>query len=257
MAEASGPAGEVRYSPAIQAKASVDILLGGAVDFTWNSYCRAAYQRAAEALEAQIQQLVRNGSLDAKAAAELAVAQRNALVIEMQKPLTPFGKFYSEVLKPAKNLPSLQALLARKGTYEAVLAGSARSRGSVNKLAFVARSAGPALIVIDIVATIVIIENAPPDERARMAAREAGGAVGSIVVGRYGGWVGAWAGVTTFELLGSPTLVIPIVGEITEGTLAIVGGTVGFFFGGWLGWAGGQAGADYLWSMAPIVWSGG
>jgi hypothetical protein len=101
-------------------------------------------------------------------------------------------------LEPAKNLPSLEALLARKGTYEAVLAGSARSRGCVDELASVAHSAGPALIVIDIVATIVTIEDAPPDERPP----EVGGAVGSVVVGRYGGWVGAWA---------SPTSAIPIV----------------------------------------------
>jgi hypothetical protein len=35
-------------------------------------------------------------------ARELIEVQRNRLVIEMRKPLTPFGRFYSEVLKPEK-----------------------------------------------------------------------------------------------------------------------------------------------------------
>jgi hypothetical protein len=255
MADGTNSTSEVRYSWAIRAKETLDVSIGGIADYTWDSYWRAAYQKAAAVIEQQARQLYETGALDAKAAAEWSVAQRNALVLEMRKPLTPFGKFFSETIKPAKSLPTLDQLVARKGSFDAVIKGTARTRMAVNKLAFVARVAGPALIVIDVVATVVIIEAAPPEERGRTAAREIGGVTGSLVVGRYGGLTGAWAGVATFELIGSPTLVIPVVGEITEGAMGVIGGVVGFFFGGYLGWIGGRAGAEELWKIAPIVWN--
>jgi hypothetical protein len=257
MADSRDSTTEVRYSYAIRGKEALDISVGGVVNYTWDAYWRAAYEKAASAIEQQAQELLRTGVLDAKAAAEWSVAQRNALVVEMRKPLTPFGQFYSETLKSAKNLPTLDQLVAKKGSFEAVVKGTARTRMAVNKIAFVARVAGPALIVVDIVATVVVIEAAPPEERGRTAAREIGGVVGSLVGGRYGGLAGAWAGVVTFEAIGSPTLVIPIVGEVTEGVMAFVGGTIGFFFGGFIGWIGGRAGAEELWDIAPIVWNRG
>jgi hypothetical protein len=83
---------------------------------SWNSYWRAAYEKVAKAIDRQADELIRSGTLTVKDATEFAVAQRNALVVEMRKPLTPFGKFYSETLKPAKNLPTLAQFLARKGS---------------------------------------------------------------------------------------------------------------------------------------------
>jgi hypothetical protein len=257
MADGADSTSEVRYSWAVRAKGALDVPLGGIANYTWDAYWRAAYQKAAAAIEQQAQELSRTGALGAKEAAEWSVAQRNALVIEMRRPLTPFGQFYSETLKPAKSLPSIEQLVVKKGSFEAVIKGTARTRMAVNKIAFIARVAGPALIVIDVIATVVIIEAAPPNERGRTAAREIGGVAGSVVVGRYGGLAGAWAGVATFELVGSPTLVIPVVGEITEGAMAVVGGVVGFFFGGLIGWVGGRAGAEELWKIAPIVWNEG
>jgi hypothetical protein len=60
--------------------------------------------------------------------------------------------------------------------------------------------------------------------------------------------------VVTFGAIGFPTLVIPIVGEIAEAGAAVVGGVVEFFFGGLIGWAGGQAAGAELRTVAPITW---
>jgi len=148
----------------------------------------------------------------------------------------------------------LNALLAKKGSYEEIIRASSQTRQSVNKIALIARISGPALITFDIVMTIVVVEEAPAHERGEVAAEQVGGMAGSIIGARYGGLGGAWAGSATFMLLASPTLVIPVVGEVTEGGAAFVGGVVGFFAGGLLGWGIGQNAAKELWITLPVIW---
>lgn len=252
----AGMTAQVRYSPAVQAKAAMDIPIGGVADYTWNSFQRSTYEAASKAISQQALKLSRLGTLTAREAAELATAQRNALVIASRNRLTPFGRFYSEVLKRSGNLPTVEELVARKGTYEAVMIGASRSRTSINRVAFIARRGGPGLIVIDMVLTIVIIEEAPVDQRGRIAAEQVGGISGSLVGSRYGGLAGAWAGATSFMLLGSPTLAIPVVGEVTEAGAAVGGGILVFFFGGTLGWVVGRGIGSETWVIAPLKWKG-
>ena len=243
-----------RYSYAVQIKDSMDVAFGGAFDFTWNGFWRLAYDKANQGIQKQANQLVKTGNFDAEEARQLVEVQRNGLVLTLRNELTPFGQFYSEVLKPGSSLKTLEQYVAEKGTVEAVLRSVGKSRQSVNRIAFVARRAGSAWIVIDIIMTIVVVEEAPLAEREKVAAEQVGGVAGSVVGARFGGLGGAWVGVTTFTALGSPSLAIPGVGEITEGVVALAGGVVGFLAGGLLGWEGGQVGGEKLWQFTQVTW---
>jgi hypothetical protein len=159
------------------------------------------------------------------------VKARNTLVQEFRKPLSPFGKQYSEILKPTSKLPQPGELLAKKGSVEAVLESVGKSRATVNRLSMVFRAAGPALLALDITVTTIVVMKAPPDERGRTAAREYTG----LGFGVAGGAGGAWAGCVALAALGSPSLVLPVVGEVTEGTLCVVGGILGGLGVGWVG----------------------
>lgn len=70
-------------------------------------------------------------------------------------------------------------------------------------------------------------------------AREGGG----VGIGMLSGWGGMWAGCAGLAALVSPSLVVPIVGEVTTGGACVVGGIAGGAGPGWLGyllgsWAG-------------------
>jgi hypothetical protein len=187
-------------------------------------------------------------------ARQLVEVQRNGMLLEIRKSLTPFGKIYSEILKPAKSLPTLDQLLEKKGSIELVLESVGKTRASVNRIAFVAKRAGPAGIALEMVMTVVIIELTPEDQRAAATAKQVGGLVGSASFGAAGGWAGAWACSSAFVLAGSPTLAIPVVGEVTEGGLALVGGFIGFFALGSLGRSlGEEAGGNY-WTLVHTHW---
>jgi hypothetical protein len=244
----------VQYSYAIRTKDTLDITLGGVADYTWNSFWRAAYEKATAGLQRQGDLLVARGNITMDEARYLVDVQRNGLVRDMRNPLTPFGKYYSEFLKPLKEMPNLDKLLAQKGTLEAVLRSVGKSRVAVNRITFIARRAGPAAIAIDIVMTVVVIDLTPPAQRGKVAAQQVGGMAGSVVAARYGGLGGAWAGAELFLLLGSPALAIPVVGEITEGGAMMAGSVFGFFAGGLFGWKTGQAAGGLIWQLAPITW---
>lgn len=139
-------------------------------------------------------------------------------------------------MKPSSKLPTLEHLVAQKGSLEAVLTSVGKSRAVVNRLAAVSRVAGPATIVLQISVSAMVIYSASPEERGRVAAREGGGAA----VGMLSGWGGMWAGCAGLSALASPSLVIPIVGEVTA---CVIGGIAGGAGAGWLGyllgsWAG-------------------
>ncbi len=218
---------QVLLSPAFQN--TVQLSNDLTAPMTWDAFWRSAYGRADKVLQAQANELLKRGNIT-RVEYEALVNARNDLVTEFRKPLSPFGKAYSEILKPGTKLPQPGELLTRKGSIEAVLESVGKSRASVNRLSMVFRVAGPALIVLDITITTVVVMRAPPEQRARTAAREYTG----LGVGVAGGAGGAWAGCATLATLGSPSLVVPIVGEVTEGGLCLVGGLLGGFGVGWL-----------------------
>jgi hypothetical protein len=91
------------------------------------------------------------------------------------------------------------------------------------------------MIVIQITLTAVVIVEAPPDQGRLVTSREIGGVVGAASFGSAGMWAGCFA----FSAAVSPSLVLPVVGEVTTGGACLVGGLVG---GLGLGWAGHQLG---------------
>jgi hypothetical protein len=233
---------DVLLSPVFQE--AVQITDNMAAPMTWDSYWRMAYDRADKVLQAQANELLKRGNITRQEFDRLVKA-RNTLVEEFRKPLSPFGKQYSEILKPVSKLPQPAELLAKKGSVEAVLESVGKSRAAVNRLSTVFRVAGPALFVLDMTITTIVVMKAPPDQRRRVAAREYTG----LGVGVASGAGGVWAGCVTLAALGSPTLVLPVVGEVTEGTLCAVGGLLGGIGVGWVGREAGKAGGEAVYDF--------
>jgi hypothetical protein len=237
---------EVLLSPVF--RDTVQITDNMTAPMTWDSYWRMAYDRADKVLQAQANDLLKRGNITRQEFDKLVKA-RNTLVEEFRKPLSPFGKQYSEILKPASKLPQPAELLAEKRSVEAVLESVGKSRAAVNRLSMVFRVAGPALIVLDITITTVVVMKVPPEQRGRVAAREYTG----LGVGVATGAGGAWAGCVSFAALGSPTLLLPVVGEVTAGTLCAVGGIVGGIGIGWAGREAGKVGGEAVYDFVTTV----
>lgn len=240
-----GPGTEqVNYSHAVRTKEWLQIPFPLSVTWTWDSFWRAAYLKANTAIERQAALLFERGNLDYDEVKRLVEVERNGLVKEYRRPLTPMGRLYSEILKPSDNLPTLEGLLKKKGTLEAVLRSVSKTRATVNRMTVFVKIAGPVAIGIEITMTAVVIELAPPAEKERVAAKQLGGATGSVV----GGIGGGWAGCAMFSMLASPSLMVPIVGEVTTGGACLLGGIIGTVgggaFGRWLGEKGGEAAHD-------------
>ena len=121
----------------------------------------------------------------------------------------------------------------------------------------VSRVLGPASIVLEVSLTAVVIQQADPAERDRVTARELGGLAGSV----GGGLGGMWAGCASAALLVSPSLTLPVVGEVTTGGACLVGGLLGGLGRGWLGRSAGEgAGAalyDIVNEVSEFRWLGG
>jgi hypothetical protein len=234
---------QVLLSPLL--RETVQITSSMTAPMAWDSYWRLAYERADKVLQAQANGLVKRGNITRLELDELVKA-RNTLVQELRKPLSPFGKQYSEILKPISKLPQPGELLAKKGSVEAVLEGVGKPRAAVNRLSMVFRVAGPALLTLDITITTIVVMKAPPEQRGRRAAREYTG-LGFGVVGGAGG---AWAGCVSLAALGSPSLAVPVVGEVTEGALCAVGGILGGLGGSWVGRETGKATGEAVYHFA-------
>jgi hypothetical protein len=247
MAHANGAH---RYSYAVKASEVVNIPFGTAANMTWDSYWRLAYESANKVIQQQANKLVHRGYVTWEEARQLVEVQRNGLVVEMRKSLTPFGKLYSEALKPSTRLPTLSSLVAEKGSVEAVLVSVGKTRAVTNKIAFVSRVAGPACIALEIVAVCVVIKKAPPQQRAQVATEEIGGAVGGLAGSTAGMWAGAAAGAAWAGTWVSPTLLIPVVGELTEGGAILLGG----LFGGWLAHDATKEAIHSMWTLVGFDW---
>jgi predicted aconitase with swiveling domain len=211
------------YSPVVQVAVNGSYAVGATQ--SWDAFIRQSYEQANQAISRQASALLQRGNVTAQEARMLVEGQRNALVIQMRQRLSPWGRIYSELLKSSSNLPTLEQLVARKGSIEAVLTSVGKSRSSVNRFAATVRVAGPAAIIIQITLSGVIIAQAAPQDRPRVAAGQAG----SIAGGAAGGAGGAWAGCLAGAALLSPSLVLPIVGEIGTGGGCLIGGIVGAF----------------------------
>lgn len=120
---------QVLLSPAFQNVVRVSDNL--AAPMTWDAFWRAAYGRADQALQAQANALLKRGNIS-PVEYEALVEARNELVRAFRKPLSPFGRAYSEILKPSSRLPQPGDLLLRKGSIEAVLESVGKSRASGN-----------------------------------------------------------------------------------------------------------------------------
>lgn len=244
-----------RYSYAVKASDVITIPGPLAANMSWDGWCRLVYERANAVIQQQANDLVRRGTVTQAELTELVEVQRNGLVVEMRRPLTPFGKLYSETLKPISTLPTAESLLQRKGSIEAVLVSVGKTRTVTNRIAVIGRWAGTAGFVLEIVVVAVVIEQAPPSQRGQVATEEIAGATVGLAAGTGGYFAGGLAGAAWAGTWAAPTLIIPVVGEITEGGAIILGGIVGSLFGGWLGHRAGKAAGHALWTLLPLQWT--
>lgn len=240
-----------KYTPAVQTTVSVAFPV--AAQLTWDGFLRLIYDQANSGYQAQARKMLQLGLVDA-AEADRLVTGRNDLLLRIRRRLSPWGELYSEILKPRASLKSFEQFLAEKGTIEAVLRSVGKTRASVDRFAAVSRVAGPALIVLDITLTAVVIQQARSEDRARVAATEVGGLLGSTGLGLGG----MWAGCASAAWLASPTLVLPVIGPVTTGTACVVGAMFGGLGASWLGreagqWVGGEA-HDWVQQIDDFHW---
>jgi hypothetical protein len=246
---------QIRYSYAIRASEAINIPFPVIANLTWDGYWRYLYEKANLVIQRQANELLLRGHIKHEEVRQLVEVQRNGLVLEMRKPLSPFGRLYSETLKPAKDLPTLEKLLQRKGSLEAVLLSVGKTRAVTNRIAFISRVTGAAGIVLEIVAVAVVIEKAPPQDRVQVATEEITGAIGGLAGGTAGMWAGAAAGGAWAGTWASPTLMIPVVGAISEGGAILLGGLIGGLFMGWVGHDVSKTAATETWHLASVKWN--
>ena len=239
---------EYPYSPAV--RKTIEVTFTIAPHMTWDGYARLFYDRANRVIQDQANLLLQRGNISAPEVRNLVESQRNRLIMVFRNRLSPFGRLYSEILKPASRLPTLESMLARKSSLEAVLHSVGSSRQVVNRISAISRVAGPAAITLQLSLSAVVIYTAEPEERGRVVAREAGRIVGGVT----GGIGGAWAGCASFAVLASPSLAIPIVGEVGTGGACLVGGLVGGLGLGWLGNEAGRAIGPALYDFNTLLY---
>lgn len=239
---------EFLYSPAVRVAEGATFGLG--TNLTWDAYQRRLYNQQNAVFTRQANALLRRGFIT-EAETRILIDQRNALVRDARRPLSPFGRLYSEILKPTRNLPTYERLLSAKGTQEAILQSVGRTRAVVNRLSVTMGYAGRSMVVVNLALSVVVIVQASPENRGRVAAGQGGALAG----GAAGGWAGAWAGCAGAALIASPSLVVPIIGEVGTGGACLVGGIVGGLGGGALGaWAGDRAATSVYDYVTRLEW---
>ena len=195
---------------------------------TYDAFIRKyVYDPAARAISEQGEKLSQQGILTSRQAAEWVNAQRNKLLLAVRdEKNSPLGKRLSEYLKPREKLPQTSDLVAKyaqkmpeateEEVFTAIIKSGARTRESVNKLGFALRWAGPVLVGVNIVAAGYLVYEAPPQERGRTAAQQAGEIGGGWAAGEGGCEAGAAVGVW-FEGVGA----VPgcVIGAIAFGAL--------------------------------------
>lgn len=240
---------EYLYSPAETVVVSASFGLGS--NLTWDAYARQLYIRADTRLQQQANALLARGSVTENEVRALS-AQRDLIRSTIRSRLSPFGRLYSEILSPSLKNPSFEERFLQKGSLEAMLRSVGKSRAVVNRLATRMRFFGHSAVVVQIVFSAIVIIEARPEDRARVATRQGGAVAG----GAAGGWVGAWAGCAGGAALASPSLVIPYVGEVTEAGACLIGGFAGGLGLGALGAAGGEKAGGALYDyVTTLTWT--
>jgi hypothetical protein len=243
----------VLYSEAV--KTTTDGTFTVAPNLTWDGYWRLYYDKIAEGIQEQANALLGRGQITRAEAAAL-VNGRNEVLLQVRSRLSPFGEMYSEILKPSGSLKTFETLLEQKGTIETVLSSVGKTRAVVDRIAIVSRVAGPAAIAFEVVLTVVVVERADPAARKRTAYQQGGRLVGSLSFGT----AGMWAGCGTAAAFASPSLVVPIFGEISEGAACLVGGLIGGFGFGALGQKLGEQAGENVYHIVndatPFTWTG-
>ena len=176
-------------SPAL--KITLELPFSIAPQMTWDAFQRLAYDKLNAGLQQQANELLKRGSITYPEMEKLVIA-RNASVLQVRNRLTSFGELYSEILKPRASLKTAEQLLTEKGSIEAVLESVGKTRQVVDRIGIVSRLAGPAAIVLEISIVTVVIAQAPPQDRGRVASRQIGGSVGA-----YNGCVGGLNGFSS------------------------------------------------------------
>lgn len=240
---------EFNYSSAVAATANGWFAIGS--NLAWDAYQREIYNSLNAALQKQANMLRTRGVITQKEARAL-VEQRNLILAQARDRVSPFGRLYSEILKPSADLPQFEDLLARKGSIEAVVESVGKTRAVVNRLSVVMRSAGRAGVAFQIIVSAVVIIEAPAEQRGRTAAGQAGAVAGAALFG----WGGAWAGCASGAALASPSLVIPVVGEVSEAGACLIGGIIVGFGLGAVGGAAGQGAGEFVYDyVTSIRWT--
>lgn len=216
------------YSPAYKVTSDVAVSVGGPM--TYDGFYRLIYNRISANIQLQSDAFLRRGNLTAQEAAHFVNA-RNELLVKIRSRMTPFGEAYSEIIKPRTNLPSFEKLLKSKGSIEVVLSSVGKNRQVVDRIGVAMRVAGPVTIIVSVTCSAVVIAQASPAERGRVAAREIGATTGSIA----GGIAGMWAGCEIGATIASPSLIVPFWGEVSTGGACFVGGLLGGFGVGFVG----------------------
>jgi len=226
-----GPVGVIEGQPWPSAAApltspvytsTVEVLFSIAPQLTWDGFQRAAYDKLNAALQEQANTLLRRGNITYQEMENLVNA-RNSSLLRIRDRLTSFGEMYSEILKPGASLRGAEQLLREKGSMEAVLESVGNTRQVVDRIGIVSRIGGPVTIILEISIASVVIAQAPPREKGRVAAKQVGGSFFGVL----GGSGGLWAGCAGGAALVSWSLVIPYVGEGAAGTGCLVGGLLG------------------------------
>jgi len=237
----------VLYSPA--AKTAIQVSMPVGAQLGWDSYVRLLYEQANKALQQQANELLARGNITQEEARALVETQRNGLVLEFRKRLSPWGRLYSEISKPSGTLPTLQKLVAEKGSIEAVVKSVGKTRAVVNRIAVVSRVAGPVSVIVSITFSAIAIRDAPAGQKGRVAATELGGTAGGLGLGTGG----SWAGCLTFAEFLSPSLAIPGWGELTEGGACLVGGIAGGLGFGYVGDKAGRAAGAAVYDFVTTI----
>jgi hypothetical protein len=204
-----------RLSGAARAAEEVELSQTSTVaQLTYDAFIRQyVYEPAARAISEQGEQLARSALLTNKQAAEWVVAQRNKLLLSIRdEKNSPLGARLSEYLKPRETLPQAPDLATKYSSaapeanseevFEAIIKSGARTRSSVNRLAVGLRWAGPVLVGVSVVTAGYLVYEAPPRERGRVAAQQAGEIGGGWALGEAGCEAGAAVGVW-FEGVGA------------------------------------------------------
>src|SRR5262249_40990032 len=153
-----GP-GELSGAGATQ---SVSISIGA--EATWESVVREVYNRSADAIREQGQNLVRSGAMTAEEAKVWVNGQRNALIMATRDKSSPIGRAIAELIKPGNKLKTVEELEKLGKTAEGIIESSGRTNPWVNRVTTGFRYGGPALLVVGMSFSAYHIAAAPPQE---------------------------------------------------------------------------------------------